>query len=127
VTSTPLDQHPGSPLGLHRVLEPAGVLPQAAWRLDTRPEIWPDEVRVGVRRLNLDAASFRQLHEANEGDPEKIRATVLEIVASRGKMQNPVTGSGGMLTGVVEEAGPGSPPGSRPSGATGSRRWSRSA
>jgi len=114
VTSTPLDQHPGSPLGLHRVLEPAGVLPQAAWRLDTRPEIWPDEVRVGVRRLNLDAASFRQLHEANEGDPEKIRATVLEIVASRGKMQNPVTGSGGMLTGVVEEAGPGSPLGLEP-------------
>jgi len=34
---------------------------------------------------------------------------VLGIVAERGKMQNPVTGSGGMLTGVVEEAGPASP------------------
>jgi L-erythro-3,5-diaminohexanoate dehydrogenase len=99
----------GSPLGLHRVLEPAGVLPQAATRLDPRPQIWPDEVRVRVRRLNLDAASFRQLHEANAGDPDKIRHAVLDIVASRGKMQNPVTGSGGMLTGVVEEAGPYSP------------------
>ena len=39
------------------------VLPQAAERLDTRPDLWPDEVRVRVERLNLDAASFRQLRE----------------------------------------------------------------
>jgi L-erythro-3,5-diaminohexanoate dehydrogenase len=104
---------PHSPLGLHRVLEPAGVLPQAARRLDARPEIWADEVRVRVRRLNLDAASFRQLHEAHEGDPARIRQAVLDIVAERGKMQNPVTGSGGMLTGVVEEVGPDSPLGLR--------------
>ncbi len=99
----------GHALGLHRVLEPAGVLPQAAWRLDPRPQIWSDEVRVGVRRLNLDAASFRQLAEAANHDPAAMRATVLDIVASRGKMQNPVTGSGGMLAGVVEEAGRRSP------------------
>ena len=94
-----------SPLGLHRVLEPAGVLPQAAWRLNAKPQIWPDEVRVAVERLNLDAASFRQLHEAKGGDPDRIRAAVLEIVRTRGKMQNPVTGSGGMLTGTVDEVG----------------------
>jgi L-erythro-3,5-diaminohexanoate dehydrogenase len=99
----------GSPLGLHRVVEPAGMLPQAAWRLDPKPQIWPDEVRVAVERLNLDAASFRQLHEAKGGDPDRIRAAVLEIVRTRGKMQNPVTGSGGMLTGTVEEVGEGSP------------------
>jgi L-erythro-3,5-diaminohexanoate dehydrogenase len=99
----------GSPLGLHRVIKPAGVLPQAAWQLDNGPAIWPDEVRVRVERLNLDAASFRQLREATGGTPEAMRAAVLEIVADRGKMQNPVTGSGGMLTGVVEEAGPDSP------------------
>lgn len=97
---------PASPLGLHRVIEPRGALPQAAWRLDTRPEIWPDEVRVRVARLNLDAASFRQLREAYDGDRDKMRAAVLEIVATRGKMQNPVTGSGGMLIGTVDEAGP---------------------
>jgi len=100
---------PGSPLGLHRVLEPAGVLPQAAWRLDARAAIWPDEVRVDVTRLNLDAASFRQLRETHDGNPDKIRASVLEIVRTRGKMQNPVTGSGGMLTGTVAETGPDSP------------------
>ncbi len=99
----------GSPLGLHRVLEPAGVLPQAAWRLDARPDIWPDEVRVRVHRLNLDAASFRQLSEASNRDPSKIRSAVADIIATRGKMQNPVTGSGGMLTGTVEEVGPDSP------------------
>jgi L-erythro-3,5-diaminohexanoate dehydrogenase len=104
----------GSPLGLHRVIEPSGVLPQAAWRLDPAPPIWPDEVLVSVERLNLDAASFRQLHEASGGDPAAMKAAVLGIVADRGKMQNPVTGSGGMLTGVVRETGPDSPLGLRP-------------
>ncbi len=103
----------GDPTGLHRVLSPAGVLPQAADRLDTRRELWPDEVRVRVRRLNLDAASFRQLEQAHTGaagvDGAAVRAAVLDIVATRGKMQNPVTGSGGMLVGVVEEVGPDSP------------------
>jgi L-erythro-3,5-diaminohexanoate dehydrogenase len=94
---------------LHRVLEPAGVLPQAAWRLDADPAIWPDEVRVAVDRLNLDAASYRQLRESTGGSAEAMRGAVLGIVAERGKMQNPVTGSGGMLTGVVDEAGPASP------------------
>jgi len=124
---------PGSPLGLHRVIEPAGALPQAAWRLDPGPELWPDEARVRVDRLNLDAASFRQLTEAAEAGAERgrarsgagqaerggglaeaLRGAVLGIVAERGKMQNPVTGSGGMLTGVVEEVGPDSPLGLAP-------------
>jgi L-erythro-3,5-diaminohexanoate dehydrogenase len=98
-----------SPLGLHRVIEPPGVLPQAAWRLDASPAIARDEVRIRVDRLNLDAASYRQLREAYSADPDKIRRAVLDIIATRGKMQNPVTGSGGMLTGTVEETGPDSP------------------
>ena len=99
-----------SPVGLHRVLEPAGAaLPQAAARLDARPELWPDEVRIRVETLNLDAASFRQLHDKHAGDGAAIRAEVLDIVATRGKMQNPVTGSGGMLIGTVDEVGPESP------------------
>jgi len=102
-----------SPVGLHRVLEPVGVLPQAATRLDTRRDLWPDEVRVRVERLNLDAASFRQLerkHRDKGGDAgPAVRAEVLEIVAARGKMQNPETGSGGMLVGTVEEVGEHSP------------------
>ena len=103
-----------SPLGLHRVIDPPGVLPQAAWQLDAAPAIARDEVRIRVDRLNLDAASYRQLREAYDADPDKIRAAVLEIIATRGKMQNPVTNSGGMLTGTVEEVGPESPLGLEP-------------
>jgi L-erythro-3,5-diaminohexanoate dehydrogenase len=105
---------PTSALGLHRVIDPPGVLPQAAWRLDPDPAIAGDEVRVRVDRLNLDAASYRQIRETYAGDPDKIRAAVGEIIATRGKMQNPVTGSGGMLTGTVEEVGPDSPLGLEP-------------
>ena len=77
-TSLPASAQPASPrglpspLGLHRVLDPPGVLPQAAWRLDPSPAIAPDEIRVRVGRLNLDAASYRQLRETYAGDPEKI-------------------------------------------------------
>ncbi|GGN06454.1 L-erythro-3,5-diaminohexanoate dehydrogenase [Actinoplanes campanulatus] len=96
-------------IGLRRVIEPAGVLPQAAWKLDADPRIAPDEVRIRVQRLNLDAASYRQLAQKHAGDGAAVRAEVLEIVGTRGKMHNPVTGSGGMLIGVVDEVGPESP------------------
>jgi len=103
-------QTPASdPVGMHRVLAPPGVLPQAAERLDTGRELWPDEVRIRVERLNLDAASFRQLERKHSGDGDRVRAEVLSIIERRGKMQNPETGSGGMLVGTVEEVGPESP------------------
>jgi L-erythro-3,5-diaminohexanoate dehydrogenase len=101
-------------VGLHRVVEPPGALPQAAQRLDDSPEVAPDEVRVRVERLNLDAASFRQLSTKHGGDGAAVRREVLDIVARRGKMQNPVTGSGGMLVGTVEEVGAESPLGLSP-------------
>ena len=96
------------PTGLHRVLDRPLVLPQAAQRLDTSRELWPDEVRIRVERLNLDAASFRQLERTHDGGAA-VRDAVLDIVRTRGKMQNPETGSGGMLVGTVEEVGPESP------------------
>ncbi len=105
---------PTSPIGLHRVVDPPGVLPQAARVLDPDPAVGADEVRVRVEALNLDAASYRQLEQAHGGDGAAVRAAVLAIVAERGKMQNPVTGSGGMLVGVVDEVGPESPLGLRP-------------
>jgi L-erythro-3,5-diaminohexanoate dehydrogenase len=96
-----------SPIGLHRVVSPRGVLPQAADVLDASPEIYDDEVRLEVQRLNLDAASFRQLRDAYPKASDRRRA-VLEVIRTRGKMQNPVTGSGGMLVGFVDEVGPAS-------------------
>ena len=100
-----------SPFGLHRVLDPAGAaLPQVAQRIDPDPRVGADEVRIAVETLNLDAASYRQLREKHtvDGvlDGDAVRGEVLDIVATRGKMQNPVTGSGGMLIGTVEEVGP---------------------
>ena len=109
-----VDATTGDPTGLHRVLSPVGALPQAAERLDTRREIWPDEVRLRVERLNLDAASFRQLQAKHDADGDAVRAEVLQIVRTRGKMHNPVTGSGGMLVGTVDEVGPDSPLGLKP-------------
>jgi L-erythro-3,5-diaminohexanoate dehydrogenase len=107
-----LTRQAGSPVGLHRVLAPAGVLPQQAEVLDADPTPWPDEVVLDVRLLNLDAASYRQLRETH-GTGAPLRAAVCEIVRRRGKMQNPVTGSGGMLLGTVREVGPESPLGLR--------------
>jgi L-erythro-3,5-diaminohexanoate dehydrogenase len=97
-----------SPFGLHRVLEPAGVLPQQAWRLSTDARLTPDEVLIDVEVLNLDAASYRQLREQHR-EPDAVRRAVLGIISERGKMHNPVTGSGGMLLGTVRAVGPESP------------------
>ena len=96
------------PYGLRRVVKPRGVLPQQAEVLDPRLPLGPDELSINVERLNIDAASFRQLAgEAgfDDGRDGRIAARVRDIVAARGKMQNPVTGSGGMLIGRVAEVG----------------------
>ena len=92
------------PYGLRRVVSPAGVLPQAAERLDPRLPLADDELEIDVETLNIDAASFRQLEQTAHTE-EAIARRIREIVAARGKMQNPVTGSGGMLIGRVRHVG----------------------
>lgn len=96
-----------SPYGLHRVVSPEGVLPQQADVLDTSLPLRAGEVMIDVERLNLDAASFHQLVEDTGGHPEELRTRVISIVKARGKMHNPVTGSGGMLIGTVAGVGEG--------------------
>ncbi len=95
----------GSPYGIHRVLEPAGTLPQAAWKISNDMTICDNEILIDVDILNIDAASFTQIKKAAEMDVEKIKQTMLDIVAKRGKHHNPVTGSGGMLVGRVGAIG----------------------
>ncbi len=98
-----------SPVGLHRVVSPAGRAAAGGRRArPARPASPPTRCECAVERLNLDAASYRQLREEH-GDGEAVRAAVLGIVRTRGKMQNPVTGSGGMLIGIVDAVGPDSP------------------
>ena len=90
------------PYGLHRVISPAGALPQAAERLDADPgKRYQDELHIAVETLNVDSASMRQLEEAARGDPAEVAERIRAIVADRGKLENPVTGSGGMLLGKV--------------------------
>jgi L-erythro-3,5-diaminohexanoate dehydrogenase len=93
--------------GSHRVLEPAGALPQAAWKLDPSPVALGNEILCDVDALNIDSVSFRQIVEANGADETRIAAHVLALVAERGKHHNPVTGSGGMFVGRVRELGAG--------------------
>jgi L-erythro-3,5-diaminohexanoate dehydrogenase len=92
-------------LGTKRVLEPPGALPQAALRLDATLPMQRYEIELDVDTLCVDSTSFRQLAQSNDGDPHKIGETILRIVSERGKMHNPVTGSGGILTGTVRAAG----------------------
>lgn len=91
--------------GTHRVLEPYGALPQAAWRLDNTPVARENEILCAVDALSIDSASFRQLRDACADDPHAIGDAILSTVAARGKQHNPVTGSGGMFVGRVLEIG----------------------
>ena len=91
--------------GSHRVLEPAGALPQSAWRLDNTPVAKENEILCSVEALSIDSASFRQMREAANGDPHAIGRTIMSTVAERGKQHNPVTGSGGMFIGRVADVG----------------------
>jgi len=81
------------------------VLPQPAERLDARMPCQDTELEIAVDQLHIDASSLRQLRSAHGGDLAAVHATILALVQERGKLHNPVTGSGGMLTGVVRAVG----------------------
>ena len=96
----------GNKYGTHRVIEPKGVLPQPANKIDNNmDEIYDNEILIDVKTLNIDSASFTQIEEQAGGDEKKIAEIMMGIVAKQGKHRNPVTGSGGMLLGIVEKIG----------------------
>ncbi len=95
----------GCRYGTHRVLSPQGTLPQPALCLDNSMDIYDNEVLIQVSTLNIDSASYTQIKQACGADAEKMKEMIFSIVQERGKMQNPVTGSGGMLIGTVKEIG----------------------
>lgn len=96
----------GNKYGTHRVIEPKGVLTQAAYKIDNGTDVkYSNEIIVDVSSLNIDSASFTQIERECGGDIEKIGKRIMEIVDERGKMQNPVTGSGGMFIGTVSYIG----------------------
>jgi len=96
----------GNKYGIHRVIEPAGVLTQAAKKIDNNMETrYSNEIVCDVISLNIDSASFTQIEEACGHNVDKIKQMILDIVNEKGKMQNPVTGSGGMFIGTVSYIG----------------------
>lgn len=97
---------PADRYGLHRVVEPDGQLPQAARVLDASGPPFVNEIAIDVERLNIDSASFHQIVSEVGRDGGAVGRRIREIVDERGKMQNPVTGSGGMLLGEVTAVGP---------------------
>lgn len=96
----------GCKFGTHRVLEPIGTLPQPAQKIDNTMEIYDNEILIDVQTLNIDSASFTQIKGQANGDIEEIKKIMTNIIDTRGKHHNPVTGSGGMLVGTIKEIGP---------------------
>ena len=92
----------GCKYGTHRVIG-ENVLPQPAKKINNDMNIYDNEILIDVQALNIDSASFTQIEEECNHDVEKIKSRILEIVEEKGKMQNPVTGSGGMLIGTIEK------------------------
>jgi L-erythro-3,5-diaminohexanoate dehydrogenase len=96
----------GDAFGAHRVLDPPGALPQPAWKLDNDvARRFESEIHLTVETLNIDAASFRQMESASQGNEHEIAEIVRRTVDARGKQHNPETGSGGMLLGRVDWVG----------------------
>lgn len=109
-------QKKGNKYGTHRVIEPKGVLPQPANKIDNNmDEIYDNEILIDVQTLNIDSASFTDIHnyakqQAGEGASreavmEEVKKEMLLNVELQGKHRNRRTGSGGMLLGRVEKIG----------------------
>jgi len=91
--------------GLNRVLEPKHVLSTSAWKVDNNREVHPNELRVSLKKLHIENTSFKQICIEADNNPQKIKDRIMDIVIRRGKMHNPVTDTGGVVYGVVEEIG----------------------
>jgi L-erythro-3,5-diaminohexanoate dehydrogenase len=95
----------GEYFGTHRVIEPQGLLPQAADMLDNTVDIWANEILIDVIALQPTASAFQTLKAKCGSDTNRIKEEILRIVESKGKFQDPVTKSGGMLIGRIKEIG----------------------
>jgi L-erythro-3,5-diaminohexanoate dehydrogenase len=92
----------GDRFGSHRVISPKGTLPQPAEKLNNDvTTLWDNEILVDVELLNIDSASFTQIKKEAKGDKERIIEIILDIINERGKLHNPITGSGGILVGSI--------------------------
>ncbi len=91
--------------GTKRVLEPQYVLPTSAWKLDNSRDIYPNEMRVSIKRIHLEGTSFKQICTESNNIDQKIKQKIVDITIRRGKLHNPVTDTGGIVCGTIEEIG----------------------
>lgn len=95
----------GKVYGINRSLVPKHTNLEKAWKISTERPILDNEVLIDVEVINLNKASFVQIYESSFGQKEDMIAAILKIVNERGKLHNPVTGTGGMLQGTIVEMG----------------------
>ena len=91
--------------GLKRVAEPQYVLPTSAWKLDNSRNLYQDELRISIRRIHMEGTSFKQICTESNYNEEKIKQKIIDIIIRRGKLHNPVTDTGGLVLGTIEEIG----------------------
>ncbi len=91
--------------GVNRSLQPENVLPTSAWKVDNSRIIMENEIRIAIKKIQIEGTSFRQIcMECNDND-EYIKEKIIDIIIQRGKLHNPVTDTGGVLCGEIEEIG----------------------
>lgn len=88
-----------------RVIEPVGVIPTMAWKLDNKPEIGDKEMLIKLERIKIEEANFRQICNECDYNLLAIKRKIFDIVDKRGKFHNPVTNSGGICCGTIEKIG----------------------
>ncbi len=89
--------------GLERSLTPRWTLAPSAWELDNSRELKAGEIRIALERVHVEGTSFRQICQEAGNDEERIKEKINDIVIRRGKLHNPITDTGGLLCGVIEE------------------------
>lgn len=89
--------------GLERSLTPRWTLAPSAWELDNSRELREGEIRIALERVHVEGTSFRQICQEAGNDEERIKEKINDIVIRRGKLHNPITDTGGLLCGVIEE------------------------
>ena len=88
---------------VERSLTPRRTFTPLAWELDNSSQLKPGEVRIALDKVHVEGTSFRQICQEAGNDEEQIKEKIKDIVIRRGKLHNPVTDTGGLFCGVIEE------------------------
>lgn len=93
-------------MGIGRSLEPANSILHPAWKVDNDMTLRPGEILINVKIININLTSFNEIGDETEFDEMLFRKRIMDIIEQRGKLHNPITGTGGMLFGRVLKMDP---------------------